>query len=186
LCRPVVIGLVYNYYRDYDPSLGRYIQSDPIGLQGGMNTYGYVGGNPVNYIDPYGLFASSIPGVAIRNPRAVATAAAACGIDPNAVAGWYGPQIAWWAAASGIFKTGDADAEREKSKSKGIPEKDIGPSGKPKIKNVDHSGKKKAKDAATQDGKGPPINHPSPTVGKPHYHPADASGNKIPGTHHNY
>jgi RHS repeat-associated protein len=47
-------GLHYNYFRDYNPQTGRYIESDPIGLSGGLNTYTYVGGNPVRFVDPTG------------------------------------------------------------------------------------------------------------------------------------
>jgi RHS repeat-associated protein len=47
--------LYYNRYRDYDPTTGRYIQADPIGLAGGENAYLYAEANPLKYVDPDGL-----------------------------------------------------------------------------------------------------------------------------------
>ncbi len=48
-------GLHYNYFRDYDPSLGRYVESDPIGLRGGLSTYAYVASSPLRWSDSFGL-----------------------------------------------------------------------------------------------------------------------------------
>ena len=57
-------NLYYNYHRYYSPELGRYITSDPIGLDGGLNTYAYVGGRPLGSVDPRGLI-----GLMMDNPR---------------------------------------------------------------------------------------------------------------------
>jgi RHS repeat-associated protein len=52
-------GLFHNGFRDYDPQTGRYIQPDPIGLDGGLNPYLYAEGNPLTFFDPQGLGATT-------------------------------------------------------------------------------------------------------------------------------
>ncbi len=49
-------GLYYYRARYYDPAMGRFLTQDPIGYAGGMNLYGYCGNNPVNFVDPWGLY----------------------------------------------------------------------------------------------------------------------------------
>jgi uncharacterized protein RhaS with RHS repeats len=61
-------GLNYNYSREYDPATGRYIESDPIGLEGGMNTYGYGGSNPISTSDPSGLLVAIVGHTAAQFP----------------------------------------------------------------------------------------------------------------------
>jgi uncharacterized protein RhaS with RHS repeats len=53
--------LHYNYFRDYEAGTGRYIESDPIGLEGGRSTFSYVELNPLGYSDPRGLAVPAAP-----------------------------------------------------------------------------------------------------------------------------
>ncbi len=65
-------GLFYNWNRYYNPAIGRYISSDPIGLVGGLNTFGYVEQNPVMRIDPTGRNALDLACFAGPNPVCLA------------------------------------------------------------------------------------------------------------------
>lgn len=77
-------GTHYNYFRDYDPAVGRYVQSDPIGLVGGLNTYGYAEGSPMALVDPLGLTAIPMP------PLPAPGMGSGSGMDSGSGAGWGG------------------------------------------------------------------------------------------------
>jgi RHS repeat-associated protein len=60
----------YNYQRNYEPSTGRYLESDPVGIAAGLDTYSYVGGNPLSSVDPLGLYKVVI-GIEPPDPQAI-------------------------------------------------------------------------------------------------------------------
>jgi RHS repeat-associated protein len=78
-------GLNQNDFRDYDPAVGRYVESDPIGLRAGVNTYSYAGGGPIVHDDPMGLF-SYTPEVLQRALKLAGFAEAAGGGPEDPIA----------------------------------------------------------------------------------------------------
>ena len=81
-------GLFHNWHRYYDPKTGRNVTSDPIGLYGGMNNYGYVGASPLGCVDPTGEF-FFIPAIqaAVGTAVVAISAGVACDIT-NVVKEW--------------------------------------------------------------------------------------------------
>ncbi|WP_158218958.1 RHS repeat domain-containing protein [Roseateles aquatilis] len=108
-------GLHYNYFRDYDGTTGRYAQSDPIGLHGGINTYAYVGANPTDSFDPQGLQANCVASpfgvVCQRTPPIYIDQDYPPGVGPNRSTGTSSSS-----SASSTSKKGECDCSHYPSR----------------------------------------------------------------------
>jgi RHS repeat-associated protein len=74
-------GLQQNWNRDYDPAVGRYVESDPLGLKGGINTYGYGRLNPLRVSDPTGQSVGPVVAIGIVVYSCAVIACVKHGID---------------------------------------------------------------------------------------------------------
>jgi RHS repeat-associated protein len=95
-------GLHYNWHRDYDPTLGRYTQPDPLGFVDGPSVYGYAGGSPHVFVDPTGEFIPALALFCARHPMVCRAAAYAALSGLNSILNqlWNCGSITSWGDAA--------------------------------------------------------------------------------------
>jgi uncharacterized protein RhaS with RHS repeats len=196
--------------RYYDPIAGRFLSVDPVVTDAktgsSFNRYVYSNNNPYRYKDPDGRFADLALDVAFivadvvdiaRNGLSLENGASLVGnIVGAAIPGATGlgsAAVAGVAILKGVDKAAEggkatAATTRAENVRKGIPESQLGPSGEPKVHNVQHSTTKGAKQAAQQQtppgGKVRNDAHPKGDQ-KPHFQAEDAKGDNVkPVVHH--
>jgi RHS repeat-associated protein len=194
--------------REYSDGLGRWMTPDPGGRKvvrldnpQTWNMYAYVGNNPTSRNDPSGLcFGPASCAIELGTAGSAfgpigTGGGVVLGLAIGAGIGYYGAKLANQVHQQSLAKQGMGNSGPKAENAPGVSAggqatdeygKKLGPSGKPAHHEVDHSTVKGAKDAARVQGKRAPVKHASPARGKPHFHPTDEEGNKIPcSAHHN-
>lgn len=203
--RDASTDLVYMQQRYYDPGIGRFLSADPVESSKGdlrhFNRYAYAYSNPYRFTDPDGRCPACVPiifGIGLMTTSEPANAPA-LGEEP--VSTPIGEQITsalppgkalapikMAARAGDRAKTPQADANRAASRTKGVPDSQIGPSGKPKVHTVEHSTRKGAKDAAEKEapaGGGARFDAHPQDGQKAHFQAENAQGANVkPVVHH--
>ena len=104
-------GLSYNYFRDYEAGTGRYVESDPIGLGDGSNTYAYVRSRPLKLRDPFGLTSITQCANPVNAPACAAAGAGTAGGTGTGAGSSIASAGAGVAIGTAIMASGDSASQ---------------------------------------------------------------------------